>query len=492
MNNQRKQFMALITGQVLYLVFNFALPLYLVRVLSLTDYGIYAQFNMLTALFIPVFTLAISSELYYYFPRCSSTPDIKSTLVIQSLLLLILASILSVALLYLPFIRNYIDSNGMFNTSYIYLVVYIAITIPEFITTSLYVVNNNHLLSALFLPISTLIRVGSIIIGYILCPRIETIFIALIITSILKFGFTIAYVVKTALYFGRIRFSWNLLKKQIKYCIPLGFAQSLKTLGSQVDKFILLAFITPAQYAIYSIAFYGVPGLMQIYLAISQTYIPRMVKAYKDSGAISLISVYKSMISKTLSYTIPAIAIFVVLADIIITIVFSDKYIASVPYFRVYLMTFIFMSLGCGNLMRAIGKTKHIMTVYIIVGAAMIPITYFAIKHYGMKGAIVCSTMSLIIPAIGLMLLDARYINTSVFKLIPWKNILLIIVSAVAGIFIATIMKHYIGTYNIWSLLFILACSFITSMIVEIYYDVFFISRKEVLLKITLLAQKLK
>lgn len=475
MNNSKKQFISLLTGQILYLVFTFVLPLFLVRVLSMADYGLYAQFNMLTSLFIPVFTLAFSSELYYYFPRKDHSEN-KSSLVIQSLLLLFCASCISIFLLNIPSIRSYIDTNQDFTNVYGYLVAYIAFSIPEFITTNLYVVNNNHLLSAIFLPISTIIRVVAIIVGYILYPSINTIFIVLVGTAILRLMFTIFYVFWVAISIGEISFSLSLIKRQIKYCLPLGLAQSLKTVGSQIDKFILLAFITPAQYAVYSIAFYGIPGLMQIYLAISQTYIPKMVCAYKEQGTHALINEYRSMISKTLSYTIPIIAVFVVSADIIIPIVFSDKYIESIPYFQIYLISFIFSSLGCGNILRAIGRTTYTMYVYLVVIGLMIPITYLGINRYGMDGAIICSTCSMVLPLLVLLFFDSHAIHVSVFNLFPWRNIGFICISSIVGVIVAVLLRSVFDYKNFGFLLFLLSASLGVVVCLELIFDVFFIS----------------
>ena len=107
-----------------------------------------------------------------------------------------------------------------------------------------------------------------------------------------------------------------------------------------------------------------------------------MSVAYKEKNLDGLIGLYHSMVLKTLSYTIPMIFIIMLFADPIIPFLFSDKYVDSIPYFQIYLLTFIVQSVGCGNILRATGETKYSLRAYIYTAIVMIPFTYFAIKYF--------------------------------------------------------------------------------------------------------------
>ena len=324
MINYKKQIGSLITGQILSLLLGFVLPLILVRVLTKNDYGLYAQFNVILSFCTVFFSFGLSSELYYSYPLANNRE--KRILVFQSLSMLFVAGMLAVAILYIPFVKDYFITDDSFVDSYAYLAIAVLLSVPEILITSLYVLNNDNKTSATFLPLMTVLRVVLILALYWAYPRIETVFVAIILSSLVKLFYVVAYSFKVMNKNEKEGWvDWQILKSQLRYSIPLGIASSVRIFVQQLDKLIILSFVSPAVYAVYSIAFYGVPGLTQVYLSFSQVYIPRMSVAYKEANLGSLIGLYHSMVSKTLSYTIPIVLIIILFADPIVPFVFSAK-----------------------------------------------------------------------------------------------------------------------------------------------------------------------
>ena len=238
---------------------------------------------------------------------------------------------------------------------------------------------------------------------------------------------------------------------------------------------ILLGFITPSAYAIYAIAFYGVPGLTQVYLSISQVYIPRMVIAHKNSDIYQVKALYHSMVSKTLSYTIPLISVIILFADPIVPFVFSSKYIASIPYFRIYLITFIIGAVGCGNMLRITGETKKSLYAYLYSAIFIVPFTYFSIKYYSLNGAIVSAVLGNILPKIILSRYDMKTLSVSLADLYPWKVIFKQI--AISCITLVPFVFLYV-TYamNFWSAVCCIVVYLGVVSMLEMYFGVFIIS----------------
>lgn len=480
MANYKKQIGALITGEMLSLLLGFILPLILVRILTKNDYGLYAQFNVILSFCMVFFSFGFSSELYYSYPLAKDKE--KRILVFQSLMLLFLAAGLSVFILYIPAIQNYFISDSSFEESYLYLVVAIFLSIPEVLITSLYVLNHDNITSAFFLPLMTVLRVVLILCLYWLYPYIETVFVAIILSSMIKLLYVIKYTYHVMDNHGRGKIvDWNILKSQLRYSIPLGMASSVRIFVQQMDKLIILSFVSPSVYAIYSIAFYGVPGLTQVYLSISQVYIPRMSIAYKEADIQTLLGLYHSMVSKTLSYTIPILLIIMLFADPIVPFVFSSKYIDSIPYFRIYLLTFIVSSIGCGNILRAIGETKRSLSAYVYTAIIMLPFTYFSIRLYSLNGAIIAATIGAIFPKVLLSIYDAKSINKLLYQLYPWKEIYKIMVISITSIVPFILIYIYIGHSNFWLSILWISCYLILNFALQIRCHVFVISSSDLI-----------
>lgn len=484
MNEHRKQVGALIVGQAGALALSFVLPLILTRVLSVGDYGVYTQFNMLTSVGVGMLALSMTSQLFFFLP--GSRGDRRATILVQTLLLLAFASILSIGIMYLPFVRDYVNHQGSFDSRmYLCLVLMIAFSLPEFITSDLYVIDHDNRLSAGYLPVRTVLRVGLILIFYVIWPSVLTILMAMLATVLAQLLFALAYTLRKVRKSGRFRFDRSLLREQFRYSLPLGLSQALRTLSGFIDKIILLWFITPAEYAVYSIAFYGVPGLMQVYVAISQSYVPLMVTAYKEEGKEKVIEIYRGMVGKTLGYSIPVLAIFAASAPQLVVAFFTEKYAGAVPYFQIYLLTFIFTCLGAGNMLRAIGKTHFQLISFGCSVLLMVPVTYLAVRHYGMDGGIVCSVVSMALPLAILTVMDARTMRISVARLFPWRLLSRVVLCAIVGAGVAWGLAGLIptGASRWWSIL-TAGTSIVIAYGLEIILDCFMIPKGEIMTKL--------
>lgn len=484
MNEHRKQVGSLIVGQAGALALSFVLPLILTRVLSVGDYGVYTQFNMLASVGIGVLALSASSQLYFFLPGAERGR--RTTILIQTLILLTGTSVLSIGIMYLPFVRDYVNHQDSFDSIlYLCLALTIAFSLFEFMTTDLYVIDHDNRLSAVYLPARTVFRVGLMLISYVIWPTVLSILLALTASALAKLIFAVVYTLRKVRKSGRFRLDRTLLREQFRYSLPLGLSQALRTLSGFIDKIILLWFITPAEYAVYSIAFYGVPGLMQVYVAISQSYVPLMVTAYKEEGKEKVIEIYRGMVGKTLGYSIPVLAIFAASAPQFVVAFFTDKYIGAVPYFQIYLLTFIFTCLGAGNMLRAIGKTRFQLIAFGCSVVLMIPVTYLAIRFHGMNGAIVCSVVSMALPLAILTFMDAHEIGVRITRLFPWRLLGKVVVCAAAGALVAGALASLIpaGATKWWVVL-TAGISIVAAYGLEILLDCFMIPKKEIMAKL--------
>ncbi len=468
---------ALVFGQFSALLLSFLVPMILAHLLTNDDFGVYAQFNLIMAFCMSFFSFGISSELYFFYPKSDQSE--RKILVFQSFMLLVIIAVVTFLLFLIPEFRNLFIANNQLESNFVYLILGIFFSIPTVIISNLYVVKHDNLTSALYLPISTITRVFLIFLFYWYNPSLQSIFLALLVNYLILFIYVIIYV-----YFtiksnnGNVLWNYSLLKKQVSYSIPLGIANSTRIFAQQIDKLILLSYISPAGYAIYSIASYGVPGLNQIYLSISQVYIPRMAVAFADSDLKLSLELYKSMVLKTLSYTVPVIFIVALFSPVIVPFLFSNKYMESVPYFQIYLFTFIFSAMGNGIALRASGETRRSLYAYLYSLIFIVPFTFFAIKQFGLNGAIVSAVLSSILPRILLTKYDLIILNCKLNEIFPWKEMMKILLISILYLIPFYFLIQYF-TINIILSLLCISVYLILVVITEIHNNLFVITKRE-------------
>lgn len=477
MSIYKKQMGALVVGQFSSLVLSFSVPMILAHLLSNENFGLYAQFNLITGFAMSFLSLGVSSELYFFYPRSNSQQ--RKIIISQSFLILLVLGVISVILFLIPSIRALLVTSEQLESNYKYLLFAILFAIPTVIISTLPVLNHDNRTSAIYLPASTLVRVILIFLFYWHSPTIESIFFALLTNYFLVFLFVVYYVFREVKKEeGGKLFDFTFFKKQLSYAMPLGFANSARIFAQQLDKLILLSFVSPASYAIYSIASYGVPGLNQLYLSITQVYIPRMSSAFHDSNIQQVKELYKSMVSKTLSYTIPLVLIVVVFAPVIVPFLFSEKYVESIPYFQIYLFTFIFSAMGNGLVLRSTGETRKSLYAYLYSLIFIIPFTYFAIKFYGLNGAIISAFISSVLPRFFLTGFDLAVLRISISEIFPWKDIAKIVsISLLFSLPFVAITQLF--TLNILLSILSIIVYIISVFLIEANYNVFIITKKE-------------
>lgn len=469
---------ALVIGQFSALFLSFLVPMILAHLLTNEDFGLYAQFNLITGFSMSFFSFGVSSELYFFYPRSNS--EQRRIIISQSFLMLLILGIIAFILFLIPSVRGLLVTTEQLESNYLFLGLAILFSIPTVIISTLPVLKHDNRTSALYLPASTLIRVLLIFLFYWNNPTIESIFFALLTSYVLLFLYVGYYVFREVKkQQGQKLFDASFFKKQLSYAMPLGIANSARIFAQQLDKLILLSYVSPASYAIYSIASYGVPGLSQLYLSITQVYIPRMSSAFHEQNFQEVKDLNKSLVSKTLSYTIPVVLIVVVFSPVIVPFLFSEKYIASIPYFQIYLFTFIFSAMGNGIVLRSTGETKKSLYAYLYSLIFIIPFTYFAIKHYGLNGAIISAFISSVLPRFFLTAFDLAVLRITISEIFPWKQMgKMVLISTV-------LLIPFIIVINIFNINIVLAILLIMIylsivFLVEAHFQVFLISKEEI------------
>lgn len=469
---------ALVIGQFGALLLSFLIPIILAHLLTNDDFGLYAQFNLIVGFCVTFFSLGISSELYFFYPKAHSGK--RKILIIQSFLILLILGLFTFFLFFIPLLRKLVITSDSLDKNFIYLALSVLFSLPTVIISVLYVLRHDNKTSSLYLPLSTILRVVLIFAWYFYNPSIESIFYALLTSYILLFLYTLYYIYISQ---KKIRvkniFIFNLIKKQLSYSLPLGISNSTRILSLQLDKLILISFVSPSAYAIYAISSYGVPGLNQLYLSISQVYVPRMSKAYHEANIDEVKNLYRSMVLKTLSYTIPVVLIVIVFSPVIVPFIFSDKYVGSVPYFQIYLLTFVFVSMGNGLVLRATGRTKKSLYAYLYSLIFIIPVTYFGIKWYGLNGAIVSALISNILPRIFLTWYDKNVLGVPLSHIFPWKSIFKIILIS-SLVIIPFFLAEYFFALSIIIIVPLVLIYAILVFLIEAHYKVFLISKADI------------
>jgi O-antigen/teichoic acid export membrane protein len=462
----------IIAGKITAMLATFAVPLVLIRLLSKSEYGIFAQFYVIVFLCTGFFSLSVHSNLYFFYPTASEHK--RKSLVAQTLLFLIFVAIVAIVLLNIPFIGNRIIGEGDLLTYKNLIISGIILFMPILILEPLYVVKTDIITSLLYPPAEVILRL-SLVIGLVLIrPGLNSVFTGILISAAVCFLF-VTYYISKEIGIKNIRltlFDKGLAKQQLMYSIPFGAAVSLNLLFLQYDKIICISFLTPADFAIYAISFYGIPGVLQVFDSLSQVYLIKMTVKFQENKIQELATIYKTLVTKTFSFSFPAILIVMLYAEKIIVLLFTRNYIDSVPLFRAYLLSVLVFMLSSGLILRATGKTSYTLRSYLVSSIVIFPLTYILIKNFGMWGAMTGALVSISLPRFINLAKEISVVNSNVIDFFPWKEFGKISLISCISILPFLTMEYFFD-YSLWVTIMLGILYIVIVAVTEIKFNLF-------------------
>ena len=477
--SEGKQTIYLAAGKIIALMANFVIPLFLTRVLAKEEYGFYSQFNTVLFFLVSFFSFTMSTNLYYFFPTVETSK--KKIIVFQTILFLIIFSLLSAFFIYLPYINDFILGNESLKKYRLIIYLLTIILIFTSIIQPLYVVKRDINISLWFPTLQIVLKAVLIIVFFIFIPDINSVINAIIVSAILVMLIVFRYVKKTINEFpGERLINKKIAISQLRYNLPIGLALSIKSFSQRFDKLISISFLSVSSYASYSIAFFGIPGIRQIYQSIADVTVVSMTKSFNIGDKSEVLSLYKRMVIKNLSFSIPVIMIVALNARQIINFLFTNKYTDATILFQMYLISIVFVMLGEGLIVRASGETKIYARVFIFTAPIIVPTTYFLVKYFGSIGAMCGALLSIILPRIFLIGKEIKIIESNLKNFFPWRKIGLIFLISSLSLIPFVFIKQIISD----NFLIIIVMSIFYLLLVyqlELKLNIFIIDKKKIL-----------
>lgn len=475
-----KQAVSVSVGKITALIATFGIQIFLTRYLSKEEYGLYSQYLMIVFFAASIFSFGIQSNLFFFYPK--KEHRFRKTYVTHTLILLCVFSLIAGVSLKIPHVSNLLTGGGKIEKYTTFIIIGVIIAMPTFIVETLYVVKRDLMTSIIFPPANEILKAIAVIAFALILPGINAVFYGLLIAMFISALFALAYSLieinkldKSAPLIDK-----NILLAQIRYSAPFGIAVIVNTIILRIDKLVSISYLSIVEYASYSVAFFGVPGIQQIFDSLGQVIIIKLVEAINIDDKKSVLHIFRQFALKTFSFTIPIVIIVCYYAKKIIVFLFSEKYIDAVPLFQLYLISFIFGMFGAGILLRASGKTKLTLYAYIITAIIIIPATYLMIPKFGVWGAMSTALLGSFLPRLFMMIMEMRVFKFTLAEYIPWRNLLMIMVVSIIAV-LPLILVDIFFTYNIL-VSAIFSMFYLTLVfVIEINFDLFIISKQIIL-----------
>lgn len=328
----------------------------LTRVLSKENFGLLSFLLLGYSTVVTLAQLGLPESIFYFFERVPAAVRKSLALLTGKALLLtgLGASVILVAMNFLAPVWGF-EVNGLFFP----FILMAFLDLPTYVLPNLLLAIDRAKDSAWFNVIVGLLQFTATVVPAILGQPISVIVAALVGYSVLRFALSAFLFLRH--FRGPIEpLPKGLLREQFRYSIPLGISQILWGLNRQIDKYVVAAFLPVAVYSEYVVGSWEIPLLPAIAYSVASVMMPQMVSYHLKGQKAELLRLWNKSIEKVSIIVLPLVMLFIVAAEELIAVFFSENYLAAAAPFRIYTIIIFQRVAAYSSMLKAIGETKVI------------------------------------------------------------------------------------------------------------------------------------
>lgn len=379
-------------------------PFFLVRLMTVAEFGAYRQFFLLELYVALLFEFGSTQSLYYFVPRDERN---AGSYFVNSLLLNVAtftASFTLIGLFRSP-ISHWLNI-AILNDLFWYLVPYKS-TLVILVSCDSYLIARQKIKASAIFSIAGQLLVSICCVAAAFYFRdLRHIILAMIFARAVQLVVMLSYI-----QFGMHGFRAETYLKgiwgQLRYGIVLGVAGTILTVQAKLHELFVSRYYGTEGYAVYSVGCTEIPVIQLFSQSVAVVALARFALLEKQNDWGGVRRLWKDILTSMYAVAIPSILLFLLASGPLIRIMFTKNYIGAVPIFRVNTLVKLQYIHNATLVLRAMNRND----VSIRVNLAVLILTPFALY-----GGMMVAGMTGVIAAQLLLVVGGRLI------LLAWLN----------------------------------------------------------------------
>ncbi len=391
-------------------------PIFLVRLLSVADFGRYREFLLYGALLQAFAQFSINDSLLYCVP---SNPGSPWRIARQTAILTFCSSMLVALVLVV------LDTatGGAVVHGYLWpLVAYVLVSVNLDFWEHFWLANNRVQAVFVYSGARLAIRVLVVVATAAVTHDFRVVIWALVVLEALRFVAAAVYFLASdrSRYEPPLQEPW---RDQLRYCLPSGAASLLASLNRNVSNVIVARLLGAVALAQYAIGRFGEPVVTTLRNSISATILPEMVRKDRGaSGGTALELWQKATVINTIML-FPVIVLVTRYAEPLVTMLFGASYTTAAVIMQIYMLVVIRECFDFAPALRAVNRTRSLVESNVAGLLTCAAAMFVLIPLSGLPGAMFAFVIASYVDASWLAwrMLSAYKVGPS--QLVPWRSI---------------------------------------------------------------------
>ncbi len=426
---------------------------YLARKLSVSDYGTFQQYLLISGLCVSVLPLALPRVLLITLP-CNKD-RLRDVWASNQLSLFFLGMISFVSILLFGNSLAKYFSNPTLSVVLPIIAVIIGVNIPESSIVSSLIANKRYFTLLIYTFTTRFLWFVGLVLTVILFQGnliaiFETIAGISIITLIASW--IVMYNVNST---SKKLFDWNFIREDWSLGLPLGISSVVGLIAVRIDKILVSVYYDPSYYAMFSVGAIEVPFIGYVAGSAYSVVTPLMAQAHNEGNKLLILDLWHSVMVKSASLLLPIMGFLLIFAEDLLTLVFSERFEPAAIVFMLYLLVIPAKMTSCSTILTACRATKPILIIEAISAFVNFLAGIAFLKLFGPLG-VVFSTLLVFYGCItfGYLPWLKRYFDCKIQNLFPVKKLLWIAMITLLGSSLVGVSKYFVLESN--SIVFLL------------------------------------
>lgn len=388
---------------------------------SRQEYGTYREVWLVFLTLNPFLSLGIPASITYFVPQYDKAR--QKSLVIQTIILLMTCGLAAglLPVFFGPAISKWFH-NEKLKDLFLLFAFYPLFSFPLLIVDTWLLALRRPSEAAIFNLWTAVLHVGTTVLPVALGYDIKAVFFFLTAGVFIRF-LSFAYLYRREYLTTKLNWDWSITSSQLRYAIPLAASAIISAFILLLDRLIIASWYDTENFAIYYNGAKELPVVGIITGSIVSVIAPEFVRLYNRNNYPEIVRLWQSSIRKTAFILFPLSAFLFCFAEDVVTLLFSDKYAASVPIFRIYLLLLPLRITSYGAVLRAANQTRIIFVSACLALLLNLIFSLSLVYLIGMPGAAIGTVLAVYVTN-GIQLVWAtRVLGTTIRNIFPWSNL---------------------------------------------------------------------
>ncbi len=327
-----------------------ALPLVIVRRMSPFEVGVFQQVALVIATLVTVLPLSVATSAYYFIPREPDRgPQVVLNVFSYSIAIALVASLLLIAY---PGVLVFVLGNTAVAQYAPLLGVAVALFMLGSCGEPISLARQEMKAATAFVIGFSFSRGVLMTAAGLIFATVRSLLWALIVHGAILSAATIWYAARRYPAFWR-SFDWPMARRQLRYAAPLGLAGILLYVEVDLHNYFVSHIDGTVAFAIYSYGTFEVPLTGILNEAVGSVAIPRMSVLQKLGDHREVVRLWSAVWRKMGAVLFPTAGLLLITSREFIVFLFTHRYEAAVPIFRVNLLLLPLAALVTDPVVRA-------------------------------------------------------------------------------------------------------------------------------------------